>query len=354
VEHIRSWFIFKFAHGDRDRIFMDVDTMAMGVPFDDRIKEEIRACDGLIAIIGPRWLELLREHFNDFSKEDYLRQELALALELEKPVFPILIKDATFPDRNALPPDLGGMYRLNARSVSSGANFVDQISRIVDDVEERLSTLYAQRDEFERAYSSSPGAGLALSYYLNFIKLIASSMFERDTDGMMHPNAIRYGADELEYPSSISAREHLTLDIIIPSDTKYLGDEYQHALKAALEPASIRTANRVYTVNARLLTNGGIEIVDLPSTLRALQRWIKTRERKSKQPLPRDFETNQLSDFYNLLDFLVQFDDDEDDPWDDDAYGGRVKLLRYDPTNVIEQLRWLHDIWKDVHPTPSG
>jgi hypothetical protein len=39
-----------------NKIFMDVDTIDLGVDFVEAVEEAVGACDVLIAIIGSRWL----------------------------------------------------------------------------------------------------------------------------------------------------------------------------------------------------------------------------------------------------------------------------------------------------------
>ncbi len=39
-----------------DQVFMDVDTIALGVDFADVITQAVSNCEVLLAVIGPRWL----------------------------------------------------------------------------------------------------------------------------------------------------------------------------------------------------------------------------------------------------------------------------------------------------------
>lgn len=39
-----------------DQVFMDVDTIALGVDFADVITQAVSTCEVLLAVIGPRWL----------------------------------------------------------------------------------------------------------------------------------------------------------------------------------------------------------------------------------------------------------------------------------------------------------
>ena len=58
VDRIRDWFIHRYG---RANVFMDFDSIPPGVKFADYIRATIQQSDTVIAVIGPRWLELLRE-----------------------------------------------------------------------------------------------------------------------------------------------------------------------------------------------------------------------------------------------------------------------------------------------------
>src|SRR5262245_42051822 len=64
-------------------IFMDIDNIPPGVPFDDYIAQALDSCDVLIALIGPRWLTVAdkggRPRLDD--PEDLTRIEIATALK---------------------------------------------------------------------------------------------------------------------------------------------------------------------------------------------------------------------------------------------------------------------------------
>ena len=42
-------------------VFMDVDGIPLGVDFIERLRDEVSSCAVLLAIIGPRWLEIVDE-----------------------------------------------------------------------------------------------------------------------------------------------------------------------------------------------------------------------------------------------------------------------------------------------------
>jgi hypothetical protein len=134
VERIRDWFMQRYG---RSNVFMDFDNIPPFTLFADYIRDRVRECDVLIAIIGPRWLELLREKTLD-PANDYVRVEIQLALEEKKLIAPICIKGASVPRNDDLPDDLRAMAGYNAAHLDSGRTFLDNIELIMDAVEQEL------------------------------------------------------------------------------------------------------------------------------------------------------------------------------------------------------------------------
>ena len=71
----------------RDRLFMDIDTIGLGVDFAHSIDEAIAGCDVVLAVIGRDWLTAAdaqgRRRLDD--PQDFVRQELVAALSRDIP-----------------------------------------------------------------------------------------------------------------------------------------------------------------------------------------------------------------------------------------------------------------------------
>ena len=130
ADRIRDWFINRYG---RANVFMDFDTIPPGVMFADYIRLAMQQSDAVVAIIGHRWLDLLKERAAAFE-DDYVRIELALALELGKPITPICISGAPVPPRVSLPPDLRSLLDFNIAFLDR-TNFYERIERIIASVE---------------------------------------------------------------------------------------------------------------------------------------------------------------------------------------------------------------------------
>lgn len=99
------------------RIFRDVETIEPGVDFVEAIDRALRSCGILLAVIGPRWLNVTaadgRRRLED--ADDFIRLEIATALRnSEVRVIPVLVEGAEMPAADQLPDDLKPLARRNA------------------------------------------------------------------------------------------------------------------------------------------------------------------------------------------------------------------------------------------------
>ena len=106
-------------HFSKDRVFMDVDAIEPGLPFDEAIEKAIGKCDILLAVIGQNWLAQRAgagPRIND--PKDYVRLEIATALSRNIRVLPVLIDGATMPSQEELPEPLRALSLRKAMEVS--------------------------------------------------------------------------------------------------------------------------------------------------------------------------------------------------------------------------------------------
>jgi len=86
-------------------VFMDVDNLLAGQRFDKELEKALGQTDVFLAVIGPRWMELFAER--QASRErDYVREEIAGALQRGVVVIPVLIERTALPRADALPEDI--------------------------------------------------------------------------------------------------------------------------------------------------------------------------------------------------------------------------------------------------------
>src|SRR5262245_39828186 len=70
-------------------IFLDVDDLLAGQRFDTELEKALGQTDVFLAVIGPRWLQLLDER-EASGERDYVREEIAGALQRGIVIIPVL------------------------------------------------------------------------------------------------------------------------------------------------------------------------------------------------------------------------------------------------------------------------
>jgi hypothetical protein len=94
----------------QSNLFIDIDKLRAGQRFEDEVAKALAACDVLIAIIGHRWMKLLKAK-SVSGERDYVREEIASALERKIVIVPVRVglKDhlPPLPRTRDLPEDIG-------------------------------------------------------------------------------------------------------------------------------------------------------------------------------------------------------------------------------------------------------
>lgn len=140
-----------------DRIFMDVDAIEPGLPFDQVIRDAVGQCEVLLVLIGARWLAPQSGGKTRLEDErDFVRLEIAAALARNIRVIPVLLDGAPMPKEADLPEALRGLVWRNAIEVSN--------SRFSADVGRLTEVLAKVLGEGENALPARPaGAASAAS-----------------------------------------------------------------------------------------------------------------------------------------------------------------------------------------------
>jgi hypothetical protein len=96
-----------------DALFMDVEGhIKPGDDFAEVLNAQVAAADVLLAVIGPRWGELLLARAGD--PDDFVAIEIKAALEQGKRVIPVLVGGAGMPCADMLPEAIRALARRNA------------------------------------------------------------------------------------------------------------------------------------------------------------------------------------------------------------------------------------------------
>lgn len=114
VDHLQEVF------GDSS-VFLDVETIEAGLDFVQAINKALNSCKVLIAMIGPHWANIKDPEGNPrlFKEDDFIRIEIAAALERDIRVIPVLVNGASMPTTDQLPENLQALTRRHAQELSS-------------------------------------------------------------------------------------------------------------------------------------------------------------------------------------------------------------------------------------------
>ena len=103
-----------------DQVWRDIEAIEAGADFVDSIGKAVGSCNVLLAMIGPRWLDAKNSAGNRRLDDasDFVRLEIATALERGVRVIPVLVAGADMPAEAALPEVLRPLARRQAHELS--------------------------------------------------------------------------------------------------------------------------------------------------------------------------------------------------------------------------------------------
>jgi hypothetical protein len=123
----------------RDLLFLDVDTIPLGTNFSEVLHEEVAECGVLLAIIGPNWLNAHGEgrscRLDD--PKDFVRSEIAAALQRKIRVIPVLHDGASIPKVEQLPEDIKELAFRNGLEIRH-PSFQDDMSRLIRELKDQV------------------------------------------------------------------------------------------------------------------------------------------------------------------------------------------------------------------------
>lgn len=105
----------------KDQVFMDVSgSIEPGLEFDRVIENAVSCCEVLIVVIGKQWLTAVDEHGKRRLEEpnDFVRLEIAAALNRNIRVIPVLVEGAAMPEEDDLPEELRRLCKRQALELS--------------------------------------------------------------------------------------------------------------------------------------------------------------------------------------------------------------------------------------------
>jgi hypothetical protein len=100
-------------------VFLDIATIEPGIDFVDHIRQAVEASDVILVIIGPRWIDRDYDGRSRLENpDDFIRMEIASALQSRKRLIPVLVGGAGMPRASELPPELAKLTHYQAIELS--------------------------------------------------------------------------------------------------------------------------------------------------------------------------------------------------------------------------------------------
>jgi pterin-4a-carbinolamine dehydratase len=107
---------------DDAAVFLDASSLDIGTDWPTSIREELNRCTDIIILIGAEWLRVGADAFGRRridDPQDWVRQEIELALAEGKHVIPVLLHQAKMPPAEVLPPSIQRLTSLHALEIRS-------------------------------------------------------------------------------------------------------------------------------------------------------------------------------------------------------------------------------------------
>jgi hypothetical protein len=115
-----------------DSVFMDVDSIPIGINFRNHILETLQRSDVVVAVVGAGWLGRNEDGVARMQEaSDPVRVEIETALGRKTPIIPVLVDGAKMPASSELPPEMADFVVLNAAEVATGRDFRTHMYRVI-------------------------------------------------------------------------------------------------------------------------------------------------------------------------------------------------------------------------------
>ena len=346
ARHLHGRFLYRGY--DEQNVFLDTESIPPGDLWMERIARSIKACDAMVVIIGKTWLGQQKEQA--IEEWDNVRAEIALALTDRKLVVPVCIDGEPLPDRNKLHYRIRDLVNGEWFQVSSAPKHTAE--DLVLEIEGQLVKRGGLGRDAQQLDEQSPAAGLALGYFVNFVRPAVRQVTAliEDVDRFRYDIEV---VDRGEPPATVfrfgcekAPRVDLRLHIVIPPQLALLKPEHLGPVKRNLHQARILTGNlsRPFLVDAWKPGDAGFQLIDFPNTLTAVEDWLQRRlplELREKNPEEwRRLEVEELTSFATMLNWWIE------GPQNEPGFRQRVEVRELNRGQ--DSFAWLEAAWRSA------
>jgi hypothetical protein len=120
-------------HFGPNSVFLDIDSIPLGLDFRKQISDSVGQCNVLLALIGDSWMNSTNDQGSRRLDDptDFVRLEVESALKRDIPVIPVLVGKARMPSATELPSSLQELAFRNAAEVRAGLDLQEHLTRLV-------------------------------------------------------------------------------------------------------------------------------------------------------------------------------------------------------------------------------
>ena len=122
------------SHFGASAIFKDVDSIPPGIDFKEHLEKAVGKCKIFLVVIGDKWLEIADSLQNNRLQDprDFVRIEIEAALNRNILIIPLLVRGASMPEEEKLPPSLRKLVYRNAIPIRSDPDFHRDMDRLIE------------------------------------------------------------------------------------------------------------------------------------------------------------------------------------------------------------------------------
>jgi formylglycine-generating enzyme required for sulfatase activity len=174
------------SHFGEESVFLDIDSIPIGLDFRKQIGDAVSQCDVLLAVIGKDWLDVKYEDGPEKGKRrlenpnDLVRVEIHSALTRGIPVVPVLVGDVKMPTEAELPDDIKELAFRNAAVVRSHEDFHSHVDRVIRGLEKLVQTNRDLKVGMQKAsHLADENPDLAIHSARKLIESVVRETYER-------------------------------------------------------------------------------------------------------------------------------------------------------------------------------
>jgi len=119
-----------------ERVFIDIDSVPLGIDFVEHVAEQIGKCNVVIVMIGKKWhaIKDKKRRRRLDNEDDLVRAEIRAALQQKIPVIPVTVQNATMPHAEDLPDDIRLLARRNGIQLDA-ARWRTDVERLIKELD---------------------------------------------------------------------------------------------------------------------------------------------------------------------------------------------------------------------------